>query len=407
MSGVNIGSQVTFIITNLIFGLSTGASVLVAQYLGRGEREKMLRTISTIITGLFIAAAVITPIGILLRNKILILIETPPESFTEAESYLLVTLLGVIFIFGYNALSAILRGMGDSKRPFIFIVIACITNVILDIIFVGPFKMGAMGAAIATVIAQALSMFLCVAYLIKNNFIFDFKLSSFRIYKEELLLILKIGTPTAIQNSVVSISFLFITTLVNSIGGVSASAAVGVVSKFNGFAIMPAVAMGAAISTMTAQNLGAGKPERALAACKIGTIAAISISIVIFVLAQLFPAQILSVFDRDPKMIADGVSYMKTFSLDYLIVPFVFCLNGMFTGSGHTLFSFFTSAASSILFRIPASYLFGVLINMGLTGVGLGGPTASLGSLIIILIFFFSGKWKENKVINDKPASDS
>ncbi|NCB05608.1 MAG: MATE family efflux transporter, partial [Clostridia bacterium] len=289
MSGVNIGGQITFILTNFVFGLCTGGTVMIAQYLGSGRREEMRKTIATLLTSLMVAALVITGVMLVFKDAVLTLIATPPESYQEASSYLQVTLVGIVFIFGYNALSAILRGMGDSKRPFYFVLISCVTNIVLDILFVGPMNMGATGAAIATVISQGLSMILCVVYLRKNDFIFDFHLSSFRVDKSTLGKIFRLGFPAAIQNSVVSISFLFITTLVNVIGGVAASAAVGVVSKFNGFAIMPALAMSAAISTMAAQNIGAGKWDRALQSCKIGMVVAAVISCVIFALAQLFP----------------------------------------------------------------------------------------------------------------------
>ncbi len=396
MSGVNIGGQVTFILTNLIVGLCTGGTVMIAQYFGSGNRDKMKKTVSTLITGLIIAAFVITLLAIVFKDDMLRLINTPPESFQEASNYLFCTALGIVFIFGYNALSAILRGMGDSKRPFAFVTIACVTNVVLDIILVGPLHMGAMGAAIATVVSQGLSMVLCIIYLKGNQFIFDFKWSSFGLDKQQLGMIVKLGTPAAAQNSVVSLSFLFITALVNTIGGVTASAAVGVVGKFNGFAIMPAIAMSAAISTIAAQNIGAGKWDRALKSCKIGMVIASALSISIFVLAQTYPEAILSLFDRDANMIANGVSYMRSFSFDYLIVPFVFCLNGLYTGAGHTAFSLITGAISSLILRIPASYIFGVALNWGLLGVGLGAPVASFGSLLLVLGFFFTGKWKVN-----------
>ncbi|MDD6876977.1 MAG: MATE family efflux transporter, partial [Clostridiaceae bacterium] len=196
----------------------------------------------------------------------------------------------------------------------------------------------------------------------------------------------------------VSVSFMFITALVNTIGGYTASAAVGVVGKFNGFAIMPALAMSSAISTMAAQNIGAGKWDRAVKSLRIGTLIAVAISYSIFAVAQLFPEFILRLFDRDPEMIAYGVSYMRSFSFDYLLVPLCFCFNGLYMGSGHTTFTLINGMLSSLLFRIPASYLFGVVCDWGLFGVGLGGPAASLGALILIIIYYFSGRWKVNVV---------
>lgn len=397
MSGVNIGGQVTLILTNLMVGLCTGGTVLIAQYVGGGDRDKLHRTVSTLITMLSYAAFAITALMLVFKNPILRLIRTPAESFSEASAYLLVTTLGVFFIFGYNALSGILRGMGDAKRPFLFVLIACITNIVLDLLFVAVLGWGATGAAVATVISQALSMLLCVLSLRRTGFVFDFHIRSFRIDRKQLCMIFKIGTPTAVQSGIVSLSFLFITTLVNDIG-VSASAAVGVVGKFNSFALMPAIAMGAAISTTAAQNIGAGKWDRATKACRVGTAIGVSISALIFVVAQTVPEPILMLFDRNPEMIQHGVTYLRVFSYDYLIVPWVFCINGLLTGGGHTTFTLFTSALSSLIVRIPASYLFGVTLSLGLKGVGMGAPAASAVSLLLIVGFLISGKWRVNKV---------
>ena len=206
MSGVNIGGQVTFILTNIVVGLCTGGTVLIAQYLGAQKREEMRRAVATLMTTLICAAVIITVISLLLKTQILGWVRTPEESFEEASRYLTVTLTGIIFIFGYNVLSAVMRGMGDSKRPFYFVLIACVTNIFLDLVLVAGLGWGAFGAAVATVFSQALSMILCIIYMVRNGFVFDFRPSSFRIYKHELEMIFKIGTPAAIQNGVTSFS---------------------------------------------------------------------------------------------------------------------------------------------------------------------------------------------------------
>ncbi|MEN6316815.1 MAG: MATE family efflux transporter [Clostridiaceae bacterium] len=399
MSGVNIGSQVTFLITNMVFGLSVGATVLIAQYLGAGKKTDLKETIGTLFTSLFVLAIVLTVLIIAIEDPILQLIKTPAESYPEAKSYFFVTMLGTIFIFGYNALSAVMRGMGDSKNPLIFVTIACLVNVAFDLLLVAVFDMGAAGAAIATVASQAISMILCIIYLKRNDFVFDFKLSSFGFHKERLKLLLKIGIPTSIQNVATSFSFLFLTALVNSIG-VIASAAVGAVGKLNGFAILPAIAMSSSISAMSAQNIGAGEEKRATRTMKVGMLIAIIISSIIFVLVRFFPEIMLSAFSDDEEMIAQGVTYIKSFSFDYLIVPFVFSLNGLFIGSGHTTFSLINGVLSSLLIRIPASYIFGMALGYGLLGVGLGAPIASFLSLILGIWFYLSGRWKKAVIIH-------
>ncbi len=400
LSGVNIGGQATFMLTTLVIGLSVGATVLIGQYLGANDRQALKETIGTLFSSLTVLALFFTVAMLIFADPLLRLIQTPEESFQAAKDYLFVTTIGIIFIFIYNALSAVMRGMGDSKNPMIFVGIACGANVVLDLLFVAVFKLGAMGAAIATVISQALSVILCIIYLNKNDFVFKFNLQAFGFNKERLKLLIKVGVPSSIQNFAVTVSFLFLTAFVNTVGGVDASAAVGIVGKFNGFAILPGVAMSAAISAMAAQNFGAGELERAKQTMKTGIMIAMGISIPMFILVQLFPEAILQLFDDDPKMIAAGVEYLRTFSLDYLVVPIQFCLNGLFIGSGHTTFSLINGLMSSILIRIPASFLLGILANLGLMGIGLGAPLASLAAMILGIVFFFSGKWTKSTIIN-------
>ena len=398
MSGVNIGGQVTFLITNMVFGLSVGATVLIGQYLGANNRKAIEKTIGTLFTSLFVLAIVLTIAMLILQKPLLRLIKTPEESFNEASRYFFVTTLGNIFIFAYNALSAVMRGLGDSKNPLVFVGVACATNIVLDYIFVAVFNTGATGAAVATVISQAVSVILCVIYLKRNNFIFDFSKESLKIDRKQLNMIMKIGIPSSIQNVATSASFLFLTALVNTIG-YEASAAVGAVGKLNGFAILPAAAMSSSISAMVAQNLGAGMIDRAKKTTAVGIYISFAISALIFIFVSVFPDLCMKIFTKESSVIEKGVEYIKAFKYDYLVVPFVFCLNGLFIGSGHTTVSLINGMISSILFRIPASYIFGMTMSLGLFGVGLGAPVASFAALLYGIFFYISGKWKKQVII--------
>lgn len=396
MAGVNIGSQVTFVITNMVFGLSIGATILIGQYKGAQNRKGIVHTIGTLFTSLAFLAVILTILMLVVQKPILRMMQTTSDVFPEASKYFFVTTLGNIFIFGYNALSAVMRGMGDSKNPLIFVGIACVTNVVLDLIMVPAFA--AIGAAIATVISQAISMILCIWFLKRNNFVFNFSRESLKIHKPTLKLILKLGVPTSIQNVATGFSFLFLTALVNTIG-TDATAAVGAVGKLNGFAILPAVAMSGAISAMVAQNIGAGRMDRAKQTLYWGMFISIVISIVIFVIVSLFPEQCMRIFIDEEGVIKSGVEYLTAFKYDYLTVPFLFCLNGLYIGTGHTTISLVNGMVSSILFRIPASYLFGMMMKMGLMGVGLGAPVASIAALLFAIVFYISGKWKKNVIV--------
>jgi putative MATE family efflux protein len=405
MSGVNIGGQITFILTNTIVGLCMGGTVLIGQYLGAGNSTALKRVTATLITLLTFLALAVTVIMLFLRKPVLHLIRTPPESFAESDSYLSVTLAGVIFIFGYNALSAILRGMGNSKQPLYFVTAACVANVILDLLFVAVFRWAAFGAALATVMSQGMSVVLCIRYMVKNNFQFDFRIRSFRIHGEQLRLIFKIGLPTCLQNSITGISFMFLQAIVNIVGGVTASAGVGAVGKFNSFAFMPTIAMSASISAMSAQNFGAGRIDRAVAACRMGTVFSACVTFTFFALVQIFPASILELFGNDPAMIRDGVIYIRSFSYDFLLIPFIFCINGFLIGGGHTFFTLINGIFSAVLLRVPVCYFLGVTLGWGLKGVGLGAPAASAGVLLVIIIYLSSGKWKHNVIRHKLPLS--
>jgi putative MATE family efflux protein len=340
-----------------------------------------------------------------LRIPLLNLLNTPPESFKETNHYLTTTITGIIFIFGYNALAAILRGMGNSKQPFYFVLISCVVNVILDFLFEAVFHLRALGAGLASVISQALSVYLCIRYLRKHNFHFDFRrISSYKIYWPRLVLIIKHGLPACIQNTVVNLSFMFITSIVNVVGGVSASASVGAISKFRRFASLPVISIGTSISAISAQNFGAGLFDRAKEACKFGIIFSVIISYIFFALVQIFPDSILRIFGDDPAMIQDGVTFLRSYTFDLLLFPFVYCINSFLIGGGHTLFALINSIFSSILLRAPACYFFGITLGWGLTGVGLGTPVTSAWVLAAIIIFLKSGVWKRRYNKNKSDA---
>lgn len=397
ISGVNIGGQLTFFMTNAVFGLCLGGSIIIGQYYGARQEEKVKHVISTLLTTLICAAVFFTVLMLLFAPTFLGWLDTPPESYPEALAYLRVTSLGTLFIFGYNAFSSILRGMGNSKQPMKFVMIACVTNIILDLLLVGPLNMGARGAAIATVAAQGLSMVLCIVYFKRNDFPFDFKPRSFKIYKSDLKDILKVGIPTMIQNMISSISFMFLTNMINSYG-VMASAATAVVNKLNSFAIMPAFALSASISSIAAQCIGAGDIQRAKKTFGIGTILACCVSLPAFLCFVFIPEQLVSIFDTDPEMIAAALEFLRFNIYDYLIVHFMFCCNGFINATGHTLYTAVNNILCSVIIRVPVAYLLSNVFEMGLAGVGCGTPVSTVFGIIIAYSFYFSGKWQKSSI---------
>ena len=406
LSGVNIGSQITHLVAMMVSGLTVSGTVMVGQYVGARKQKDASQTIGTMFSLMAIVGAALMAVMMLFSEAILHLLDTPPEAFEHAKTYLMICLAGTLFIFGYNAVSSIQRGLGDSVRPLIFVGIACLVNVVLDLWLVKGLGMGAAGAAWATVAAQAISLILAALYLARNKFIFDFKPRSFRINREKMGLMVRLGIPSSVQSIIVNISFLVMTALVNGIGGATASAAVGVVGKFNSFAILPAVALSSSVSAFAAQNIGAGLYDRAKKSVTVGLGLAMAVSLAVFAAVQLFPGEIIGVFSPNDDVIKSGVEYMRTFSFDYLLVPIQFCFNGLIMGAGHTRFTLISSALSSLLLRIPVAILFGSALSWGLIGVGLAGPAASLAGVLLSCWFVFTGRWKKDQTGIRREADD-
>lgn len=399
ITGVNIGSQINILVTGAAFGLAVGGTVLIAQYGGAKKFDEQRKTVGTLFTAYMILAVIFTVVMLLLGTTLLDLLKTPQVAYKEAENYYNICMAGIIFMFAYNVISAILRGMGDSKRPLYFVLIATIVNIIGDIILVGPFKMGAAGAAYATIGAQALSVVLSLIYLAKNHFFAGFHKSDFKIDKEKMKMLLKLGLPSSVQQVVVSFSFLTLTALINSLPNADiASACQGIGGKVNSFAILPALAMSSAVSSMAGQNIGAGEYDRAKKTMMTGMGIAFGISVFVFAIVQIIPGQIISLFDTNPEVISTGADYMRFIALDYIFVPFVFCMNGLAIGAGYSNFALFNAFFSSILVRVPFAYLVVYFTELGFNGIGLATGLASLASVIVGIIFVCSNKWKKPKI---------
>lgn len=400
VSGVNTSSMVMLIVTNLAAGIATGGTVMIGQFLGAGEREKIKESISTLFITLAALAVVFTGALFLFINPLLEVLNTPPEAYKEAYGYLLVSLLGIVFTFGYNALGAVMRGMGDGKTPLKFIAAACIVNIILDLVFVKGLSYGAAGAAAATVIAQGFSMISCVIYLIRNQFIFDFRLSSFRFDTEKFVTLMKVGLPSAVQLAATNFSFLVLGAQINGIAGVAASAATGIVSKFNSFALLPEVAVSMSVAAMVSQNMGVGDLKRTGKVTGCGLLLCCGISLMIFSFVRIFPQEIFRLFGAEEDVVLAGVLYMKSFSFEYLGMPFVVALNGVFIGTGNGWVSLIADTTSAFLIRIPLAIYLSTAAGLGIFGIGCAVPCATFVGAFITFIFYLSGCWKKSTIIS-------
>lgn len=273
-----------------------------------------------------------------------------------------------------------------AKTPVVFIVIACIANIIGDFLFVGMMQMGAAGAAIATIAAQALSFGASILHIGRRGLSFPFSVRDIRLNRSDAASIMRVGLPLAFQESLVHISFLMITAIINSLGLV-ASAAVGIAEKVMGFAFLPAGAFSSAVATMSAQNLGAGDALRAKRAWQYGMLYSFIFGIMVCMFAQLFPNVLPTVFSKDGGVIIAAGQYMRTYAIDCVLVSFVFNTNSYFSSYGKTLVCFAHSMAATFLFRIPATWLFSKIAVDSLLPMGWAAPLASLSSIIICLFY--------------------
>ena len=394
LAGVNTSAAYISVITNTAIGFCNGGTVLIGQYLGMNNREKLRKVIGTLCTFIILLAALLAAVTLVFRSGLLRLLQTQPGAWDEAMVYLIVSALGFVFIFGYNVLSSILRGMGESRAPFVFICIACGINVVLDAVLVGAFGLGALGAALATVLAQGISTLLCILYLKRNDFVFDFKLRSLRIDRESLVLLLRVAIPTTLQNCVSVFAFTVLTAVTNTLGVMAAAALAGG-QKITLFGILPSIAIGNANAAMCAQNFGADRQDRALHTMKVTWWLTLCVNLVMLSVIELFPAALMHAFGSDPELIRQGVVYLRWCSLDFLFVPFMSALTGYLIGAGRTTLPALISVVSSLALRAPLSWLIGVKLGLGIFGVAVATPIASASVAVFISIYILTGQCRK------------
>lgn len=397
VSAVAIGSQVMQTITGIILGISMGGTVLIARRIGEKNHGEAAKAIGSLTVLFILIAIVLTPIMLLFTNGAITLMHTPMEAVKYTKEYIIICTLGIPFIIGYNAVSAIFRGLGDSKTPVYFVLIACIINIVVDIVLVGVFKLGAIGAAIATVSAQGLSFIIALFYIIKKGFTFKITREDFRLDKESVISILKVGFPLALQDALVNVSFLIITAVINTMGLV-ASAAVGVVEKIIVFAMLPPTSFGSAVSAMTAQNIGAGETARAKKVLRYGITYSLIFGVIAMIYSMSYPETITSLFSNDTEVIKVSSQYLMSYSIDCVMVSFVFCINGYLSGLGKSTISLIHSLIATFGFRIPLTLLISKISGVTLFELGFAAPISSLVSIIICVCYLTWKGRQENKL---------
>ncbi len=398
ISAVSVGGDVSALLTFVAIGFSSAGQVLIAKYIGSGERHKIGKFVGTMFSFLMLCAVILSIAGLIFQKDILRLMNTPKEAFEGAVNYSAVCMAGLVFIYGYNIISAVLRGMGDSKHPFIFISIAAVLNVGLDLLFVVVLDMGAGSAGLATVISQAVSFIACTFFLIKKRRQFELDVhikDFFRWDKEMLLSLVKLGVPMAIKIASVQLSKLFVNSWINSYG-VSVSAFAGIANKISSVANLISTAMNTAGSTMVGQNIAARKYERVTKTLKTLAVITLSIAVVMSVLIVLFPTQFFSVFttDADSDVLSIAQGYVPIAILLFFAAALRAVMNALINGSGNYKINFVTAIMDGIVMRIGLALLFGLALNMQHYGFWLGDALAGFTPFVVGLVFYCSGMWK-------------
>ncbi len=398
MSAVSIGGDVLHLLTFVAMGFSSAGQVIISQDVGAKRMDAVRKTIGTMFTFLLGISVVISVGCYFIRSLMLDLLNTPIESYAFTMDYTVTCIFGLFFIYGYNIVSAILRGMGDSRRPFVFIAIAAVVNIVLDLVFVAGLKMEVFGAALATVISQGLSFVIALTYLFfkKESFGFDFKTDSFKIDRQAFKKLVALGVPMAIQSAAINFSKIVLTSWFN-LYGVVFSPLSGLYNKINMMIGIVSQSFTTAGSTMVGQSLGAKKYDRVPKIMKVVLYSSVLISTVLAVALFFFSEPIFRMFTGDEEVLAIA---------SIVVLPAILNMYGSSTrsvsfslmnGSGNAKLNFAVAIIDGLISRIGISALLGFAVGMGCQGFWYGDALAGYMPMVIGLIFFLSGRWKKDK----------
>lgn len=400
LSGISVGGDVLALLTFLSMGFSDASQVIISMYIGSGLKDKLSRFIGTMTSFLLLCAVGMAVLCLLLRRQILTVMNTPPEAWDQAMAYATVCMFGLVFIYGYNIVSSIMRGLGDSRRPFRFIAVATVLNVVLDLDFVLGFRWEAFGAALATVIAQAVSFLTALADLYRNRARLGFALTraDFRIDRKELVILVKLGLPMALRQASVLISKFFINFWINGYG-VTVSAVSGIGYKMDVIGNLVGSAVTTAGSSMVGQNLGAGKFDRVKRVLGSALLVnGVFYSLMIAVLA-LFPRFVFGCFTTDAAVLAVCMEYLPYLVVIYVASALRNSMHAFTFGCGDSRFNFAAAVADAFVVRIGLSLLLGLALGLGYHGFWAGSAAAGFVPFVLGTAYYLSGRWKRNTAI--------
>lgn len=399
VSAVSTGSMVMHTVTVVVTGLAMGLTVLVGRKIGEGLREDAGNIVGSGIWLFGVLAVVLSMLMVFAAPSMAKWMQAPAEALDKTISYITICSAGAIFIVAYNLVGSIFRGIGDSVMPLVTVAIACALNIIGDFIFVALFHMGTAGAAIATVFAQAVSVALSLLLIRRRKMPFSIKAKSIQPRGKLIWQILILGIPIALQDLLVSISFLAITAIVNSLGLI-ASAGVGVAEKLCGFVMLVPSAYMQAMSAFVAQNMGAGKPQRAQKALLCGIASSLAVGAVMGYLSFFHGDLLAGFFAKDAAVISAAAEYLKAYAIDCLLTSFLFCFIGYFNGTGSTIFVMLQGIIGAFGVRLPVSWIISRQATANLFHIGLATPASSLVQIILCGVFFIITR-KRKKITSE------
>lgn len=397
LAAVGASFPVIFALISFVIGIGSGATIVISQYFGAKQYHNITRAVDTTYIFMFVISIFVTVGGLLIGESVFRFLALPDELLAPALEYYNIYILGAFAFFGFNTTSSILRGLGDSKTPVYFLIIATIVNIILDLVFIGYFHWGLAGAAWATVISQAGAFFTAVLYLRKNNEFMRFSLFKlvfdWRIFRQSL----RIGLPTSFQQSFIAIGMMAVMGIVNQFG-TNVIAAYSVAMRLNSLATLPAMTISSALSTFVGQNLGAGKIERV----RKGFISTVymsgAISVAVSLLVIVFGRSLMALFTNDEAVIQIGAEYLLIVGSFYLLFSTMFSITGVLRGAGATFITMISSIISLWLVRIPLAYIFSD--TWGYVGIWWANPIGWGVGLIIVYVYYLSGRWKSKGIFN-------
>ncbi len=386
ISGVSTGSSITNLVTFTLCALTTGVTVQIGRYIGEKRQHKLGKLIGSAICFFFVFAIVITFIMVLFARPIAVLMQAPEEALELTVLYIRICGAGFIFIVFYNFISSIFRGLGDSKSPLIFVAIACVTNIIGDLVLVAGLHMNVAGAAIATIFAQAVSVILSIIIIFKRKLPFEMTKRDIA-FSEEIGGFVKVGAPLALQEFLTNLTFLALCAFINRLG-LESSSGYGVAQRIQSFIMLIPSSIMQSMASFVSQNVGAGKEDRAKSAMKCGMAMGTVVGVFIAYAAFFHGDLLAGLFTNDAAVVAKAFEFLRGFAPEAVVTSILFSYMGYFNGHSKSMFVMGQGLAQSFLVRLPMSYLMSIRPNATLTGIGLAAPTSTVFGIILSTIYY-------------------